>query len=97
MSVFAIIITLMSSWVKKQNYVERISEIRKYSIKINRLKNKVKSILEEPIETRMHYEEFALEYKTSIVDYISNRPLISPYEWGNGIYNFKILSGVKNV
>ena len=36
-SVFAIVITLMSSWVKKQNYVERISEIGKYSIKINRL------------------------------------------------------------
>ena len=86
MSVFAIIITLMSSWVKKQNYVERISEIGKYSIKINRLKNKVKSILEEPIETRMHYEKFAMEYKSSIVEYISNRPLISPYEWKETVY-----------
>ena len=38
LTLFTLIITLISSWVKKQNYVEKISELGKYSQKLNRLK-----------------------------------------------------------
>jgi hypothetical protein len=85
-TVFSLIVTLISAWVKKQNYVERIAEIGKYSIKINKLKNTVKSILEEPIDTRMEYRDFQQEHKKNIAEYISNRPLISPYEWKETVY-----------
>lgn len=86
LTIFSLILTLISAWVKKQNYVERIAEIGKYSIKINKLKNTVKSILEEPIDTRILYKEFQLEHKKNIIEYISNRPLISPYEWKETVY-----------
>ena len=66
--------------------MERIAEIGKYSIKINKLKNTVKSILEEPIDTRMKYKDFQQEHKKNIFEYISNRPLISPYEWKETVY-----------
>ena len=85
-TIFSLIITLISAWIKKQNYVERISEIGKYSIKISKLKNTVKSILEEPIDTRMKYDKFAYQYKNNIVEFISNRPLISPYEWKETVF-----------
>ena len=86
LTTFSLIITLISAWLKKQNYVERIAEIGKYSIKINKLKNTVKSILEEPIDTRILYKDFQLEHKKNIIEYISNRPLISPYEWKETVY-----------
>ena len=85
-TVFSLIVTLISAWVKKQNYVERIAEIGKYSIKISKLKNTVKSILEEPIDTRIKYKDFQQEHKKNIFEYISNRPLISPYEWKETVY-----------
>ena len=85
-TLFTLIITLISSWIKKQNYVERISELGKYSQKLNRLKNTVKSIIEEPIMTRMDYHNFSKEYKDTIVEFISNRPMISPYEWKETVF-----------
>ena len=86
LTIFTLIITLISAWVKKQNYVERISELGKYSQKLNRLKNTVKSIIEEPIVTRMDYNSFSKTYKDTIVEFISNRPLISPYEWKETVF-----------
>lgn len=81
LTVFSLIITLISAWVKKQNYVERISEIGKYSVKLSKLKNKIKAELENPIQDRITYLQFTTKYKKDIVEFISNRPLISPYEW----------------
>lgn len=86
LTLFTLIITLISSWIKKQNYVEKISELGKYSQKLNRLKNNVKAIIEEPIETRMDYHNFSKEYKETIVEFISNRPMISPYEWKETVF-----------
>ena len=85
-TVFTLIITLISAWVKKQNYVERISELGKYSIKLNKLKNTVKSVIEEPINNRIDYIEFTKLYKKDIIEFISNRPLISPYEWKETVF-----------
>ena len=73
-TIFSLIVTLISAWVKKQNYVERIAEIGKYSIKINKLKNTVNSILEEPIDTRMDYQDF----KENIRRILQNISLIDP-------------------
>jgi len=86
LTVFTLIITLISSWIKKQNYVERISELGKYSIKINKLKNNVKAVLEDPISNRISYDKFTDDYKSEIVEFISNRPLISPYDWKETVF-----------
>ena len=86
LTVFTLVITLISSWIKKQNYVERISELGKYSIKINKLKNNVKAVLEDPISNRISYDKFTDDYKSEIVEFISNRPLISPYDWKETVF-----------
>ena len=86
LTVFTLIITLISSWIKKQNYVERISELGKYSIKINKLKNNVKAVLEDHISNRISYDKFSDDYKSEIVEFISNRPLISPYDWKETVF-----------
>ena len=36
--------------------------------------------MDEPIYNRMEYDKFTKMYKGDIVDYISTRPLISPYD-----------------
>ena len=86
LTVFTLVITLISSWIKKQNYVERISELGKYSIKINKLKNNVKAVLEDHISNRISYDKFSDDYKSEIVEFISNRPLISPYDWKETVF-----------
>ena len=78
--------TLVSAWMKKQNYVEHISELSKYSLKINKLKGEVNSIIREPIKNRMTYEEFIRKHREEIVDCISVRPLISPMDRKETIY-----------
>jgi len=78
--------TLISAWMKKQNYVEHISELSKYSLKINKLKGEVNSIIREPIKNRMSYNDFIGKHKDEIVDCISVRPLISPMDWKETIY-----------
>ena len=34
----------------------------------------------------MDYDKFAYQYKNNIVEFISNRPLISPYEWKETVF-----------
>lgn len=85
-SILTLMTTLISAWIKKQNYVERISEIGKYSVKLNKLKNTVKGIIEEKGENRIEYHIFVKDYKEEIIEYISTRPLISPYDWKETIY-----------
>ena len=72
--------------MKKQNYVEHISELSKYSLKINKLKGNVKSVIKEPVKNRISYNEFIKLYKDDIINYISVRPLISPNDWKETIY-----------
>jgi hypothetical protein len=85
-TLFTLITTLISAWIKKQNYVERISELGKYSVKLNRLKNNVKAIVEESGKHKMEYNKFNGEYKDEIIEFISTRPLISPYDWKETVY-----------
>ena len=86
LTIFTLCTTLISTWMKKQNYVEHISELSKYSLKINKLKGDVASVLREPIKSRINYSEFISTYKENIINYISVRPLISPYDWKETIY-----------
>jgi hypothetical protein len=85
-TIFTLSTTLISAWMKKQNYVEHISELSKYSLKINKLKGDVNSVIREPIKNRISYEEFIKLYKDDIISYISVRPLISPNDWKETIY-----------
>ena len=86
LTILTLLTTLISAWMKKQNYVENISELSKYSLKINKLKGDVNSVMREPIDTRMSYETFINKYKDNIINYISVRPLISPNDWKYTIY-----------
>ena len=85
-TIFTLSTTLISAWMKKQNYVEHISELSKYSLKINKLKGDVNSVIREPIKNRKSYDEFINLYKDDIINYISVRPLISPTDWKETIY-----------
>jgi len=85
-TIFTLSTTLISAWMKKQNYVEHISELSKYSLKINKLKGNVKSVIKEPVKNRISYDEFIKLYKDDIINYISVRPLISPNDWKETIY-----------
>lgn len=85
-TIFTLLTTLISAWMKKQNYVDNISELSKYSLKINKLKGNINAVIREPINNRMSYQEFITKYKEEITYCISVRPLISPNDWKETIY-----------
>ena len=85
-TIFTLLTTLISAWMKKQNYVDNISELSKYSLKINKLKGNINAVIREPINNRMSYQEFINKYKEEITYCISVRPLISPNDWKETIY-----------
>ena len=85
-TVFSLLITLIASWMKKQNYVERIGTIDKYLQKINKLIAELEGQIQIDPPNRLLYSQFLEKYKDHIIEYISSMPLINPIEWKNTVY-----------
>jgi hypothetical protein len=74
-----------AAWMKKKNFVEKINEIDKYLLNINRLCEELDvqfSILDTD---RLKYTEFKDIYISQITTALSTSPMISPEEWKNSI------------
>ena len=84
-TILTLFATLISAWMKKQNYVEHISELSKYSLKINKLKGDVNSIIRNLLKIGFPMK-FTKKHKEDIINCLSVRPLISPMDWKETIY-----------
>ena len=74
-----------AAWIKKKNFVEKINEIDKYLLNINRLCEELDvqfSILDTD---RLDYIDFKDKYIVQITSALSTSPMISPEEWKNSI------------
>lgn len=73
--------SLIAAWIKKQRFVERINEVDKYLIDINKLCEELEiqfSLLEGD---RLSYSEFKKKYIPEITKFVSTNPMIPPDEW----------------
>ena len=73
--------SLIAAWIKKQRFVEKINEVDKYLIDINKLCEEVEiqfSLLEGD---RIKYTDFKNKYIPEITKYVSTNPMIPPDEW----------------
>lgn len=86
LSIFTLFTTLIASWMKKQNYIQRVAELDKYILKTKKIIGSLEADLELPLENRKGFNEFINEYKEKIVEFNSMTPLISPDDWKDTIY-----------
>lgn len=73
--------SLIAAWIKKQKFVEKINEVDKYLIDINKLCEELEiqfSLLEGD---RLDYPEFKKKYIPEITKFVSTNPMIPPDEW----------------
>ena len=80
-SVFTVFTTLIASWIKKQNYVQRIGDLEKYLQSLNILISELKGQIKIGPEDRVPWAEFLERYRDKINEFESSAPLISPENW----------------
>ena len=83
---FAVTVTLIAAWMKKQQYVERINIIDRYLQKINILIEDLNIQLNLPTEDRLRYSDFKKKFHESIKLNLSTSPAMSPLEWKRTVY-----------
>ncbi len=77
--------SLIAAWIKKQRFVERINEIDKYLVDLNKLCEELElqfSLLEGD---RLSYKQFKETYLPQITKFVSTNPMIPPNEWKNAV------------
>ena len=83
----AFITTLIAAYMKKQNYVERIKEMDRYTQRVGKINTELTSILSYKPWNRPHYEQFQDKHINDINDIFSFPPPISPIEFKITVYN----------
>lgn len=79
--------TLIAAWVKKQGYIEKVSELDKYLLKIKKMIEHLDADIRLPRDVRIEFSSFIKKYKESIVEFNHTAPLISPDHWKETVYN----------
>ena len=77
--------SVCAAWLKKKNFVEKINEIDKYVLMVNRICEELDvqfSILDTD---RLKYGDFKDKYKEEITSILSASPIIPPDEWKKSI------------
>ena len=77
--------SLIAAWIKKQKFVEKINEVDKYLIDINKLCEELEiqfSLLEDD---RLAYKDFKKKYLPEITKFVSTNPMIPPNEWKDSV------------
>lgn len=87
LTALSIITSLLAAYMKKENYVERIKEIDRYTQKVGFICNEISTILYNDPWNRKNYEEFMDKHYNNIQDILSYPPPISPIEFKLTVYN----------
>ena len=87
LTVLSMLTSLIASWIKKQQYVDKINELDRYTQKINKLCEELQFELLKPVKDRLEYSKYTEKYFPLISEYLSSLPSISPKEWKECVHN----------
>ena len=79
--------TLIAAYMKKQNYVERIKEMDRYTQRVGKTSTELNNILDYKPWNRPPYDQFKDKHLNDINDIFSFPPPISPIEFKITVYN----------
>ncbi len=86
LSLLAIMTSLIAAYVKKENYVERIKNMDRYTQKVGQVCTELTGIMDSKPWNRMKYTIFIDKYKEQITALFSFPPPISPVEFKKTVY-----------
>lgn len=86
LSLLAITTSLIAAYIKKENYVERIKNMDRYTQKVGQVCTELTNIMESKPWNRMEYDSFLDKYKEQITALFSFPPPISPIEFKKTVY-----------
>ena len=75
------ITSLIAAWIKKKQFVEKINELDRYILKINKLIEELEFEFTKPISDKMDYNDFKNKYFQQIQENLTSNPPMSPKEW----------------
>jgi len=87
LTVLAFATTLIAAYMKKQNYVERIKEMDRYTQRVGKTSTELNNILDYKPWNRPPYDQFKDKHLNDINDIFSFPPPISPIEFKITVYN----------
>ena len=85
-TIFTLFTTLIATWMKKQNYVQRIGSLEKYLQSLNIIISDLQGQIKIHPEDRIPWNEFLDRYRDKVTEFDSSMPLISPEEWKETVY-----------
>lgn len=86
LSFLAIMTSLIAAYIKKENYVERIKNMDRYTQKVGQVCTELTGIMDSKPWNRMKYTVFIDKYKEQITALFSFPPPISPVEFKKTVY-----------
>jgi hypothetical protein len=86
LSLLAIMTSLIAAFIKKENYVERIKNMDRYTQKVGQVCTELTGIMDSKPWNRMSYVAFIDKYKDQITALFSFPPPISPIEFKKTVY-----------
>jgi hypothetical protein len=86
LSFLAIMTSLIAAYIKKENYVERIKNMDRYTQKVGQVCTELTGIMDSKPWNRMKYSIFIDKYKEQITALFSFPPPISPVEFKKTVY-----------
>ncbi len=82
----AVSTALLASWMKKENYVERINLVDRHIQRLSKLNVELTYHLSKEPGDRMSYETFIEVYEDQITDLLSSNPPMAPREFKKAVY-----------
>ena len=86
LSFLSITTALIAAFIKKENFVERIKNMDRYTQKIGKINTEIGEVLNSKPWNRITFEAFNDKYKEEIVNLFSYPPPISPIEFKNTVF-----------
>ena len=81
LTVSSMITSLIAAWIKKKQFVEKINELDRYILKINKLIEELEFEFTKPDSDKMNYNDFKNKYYQQIQENLTTKPPMSPKEW----------------
>ena len=87
LSFLAVCTSLVAAYIKKENYVERIKELDRYTQKVGKINTEIDNVIRQKPWNRMPYSAFIDKYLNETNALLSAPPPMSPLEFKTTVYN----------
>ena len=87
LSFLAVCTSLIAAYIKKENYVDRIKELDRYTQKVGTVNTEIDNVIKQKPWNRMPYSSFIDKYLNETNALLSAPPPISPLEFKTTVYN----------